>query len=119
MSFGAMQAMLPISREPVKAMITRSFLGSSCRSRLHGWIPMAIDGKSTTGEEFACRIHPASGAPTGIPCAALSAPKFFTFGRVPRGACPLARVSRALRLCFVVPAVTDIAIWRKPQNMLV
>jgi hypothetical protein len=31
---------------------------------------------------------------------------------------PSARVSR-LRLCFVVPAVTDIATWRKPQNMLV
>ena len=23
------------------------------------------------------------------------------------------------RLCFVVPAVSDIATWRKPQNMLV
>jgi hypothetical protein len=36
-------------------------LGSSCRSRSHGWIPMVIDGKSTTGEEFACRIRPAAG----------------------------------------------------------
>ena len=31
---------------------------------------------------------------------------------------PSAGVSR-LRLYFVIPAVTDIATWRKPQNMLV
>ena len=59
-----------------------------------------------------------SGIRLGFLALALSAPKFFAFGRGPCGACPLARVSR-LRLCFVVPAVTDIAIWRKPQNMLV
>ena len=115
-----MQAMLPISRELVKAVITRSFLGSSCRSRSHGWIPMVIDGKSTTGEEFSLAgFHPAAGSDWDSLRAPFSAKILCLWPGVPRGACPLARVSRALRLCFVVPAVTDIAIWRKPQNMLV
>lgn len=56
--------------------------------------------------------------PTGILALGLSAQKFVAFGPEAVRGLPLARVSR-LRLCFVVPAVTDIATWRKPQNMLV
>jgi hypothetical protein len=43
---------------------------------------MVVDGTSTTGEEFPCRIHPAA----------------------------------ELRLGFVVPANTDIAMWRSPRT---
>src|SRR6187399_426958 len=63
-------------------------LGLSCRSRSHGWIPMAADGSVDQLEIFACRIHPQAGS-AGIPCARPSLPKFFAFGRVPRGARPL------------------------------
>jgi len=42
---------------------------------------MVVDGTSTNGEKFPCRIHPAAGARTGIPWARASAPKFFAFGR--------------------------------------
>ena len=79
---------------------------------------MAVDGTVNHWRRiFACRIHPQAGLRWDS-LRAPSAPKFFAFGRVPRGAC-LLPASLGLRLCFVVPAVTDIAIWRKPQNMLV
>jgi hypothetical protein len=79
---------------------------------------MAADGSVDRWRRFfACRIRPQAGL-RGIPCARPSLPKLFAFGRVPRGRSSSARASR-VRLCFVVPAVTDIATWRKPQNMLV
>jgi hypothetical protein len=40
----------------------RVFLGSSCRSPLHGWIPMAADGSVDRWRRFfACRIHQQAG----------------------------------------------------------
>ena len=47
----------------------RVFLGSSCRSPLHGWIPMAADGSVDRWRRFfACWII-RKRDPTGIPCA--------------------------------------------------
>ena len=96
----------------------RVFLGSSCRSPLHGWIPMAADGSVDRWRRFfACRIHPQA----GLRWDSLRSPFVAKILCLRPGAArrsPSARVSR-LRLCFVVPAVTDIVTWRRPQNMLV
>jgi hypothetical protein len=100
MSFGASRRCCRLTRAS-ESGDHAVLLGLSCRSRSHGWIPMAADSSVDRWRRFfACRIHPRAGL-RGIPCAR-----------------PSASVSR-LRLCFVVPAVTDIATWRKPQNMLV
>jgi hypothetical protein len=45
-----------------------SFLWSGCRSRLHGWIPMAVDGTSAPAAQgFSPAASPRKGAPIGIP----------------------------------------------------
>ena len=82
--------------------------------RLHGWIPMIVDGRSTHWRRIPCRIHPETGLRLGFLALAPSAPKFFAFGRDAARRLPSARVSR-LRLCFVLPAVTDIVSWLSPE----
>ena len=48
--------------------VPASFLRSRCRSRLHGWIPMAVDGTSAPGAKiFPLPDTPQAGTPTGIP----------------------------------------------------
>ena len=117
MSFGALQAMLPTSREPVKAMITGS---SSARAVAPGcmagylWPPTA---RSTTGEEFfACRIPSGKRARLGFLALAF-APKLFAFGRVPRGACPLPASRGFGSVSSFRPLRTSQAA--QPKNMLV
>jgi hypothetical protein len=97
-------------------------LGSSCRSRSHGWIPMAADGSVDRRRRFfACRIHPQAGS-AGIPCARPSLPKFFAFGRVPRGARPLpasrgfGSVSSFRPLRTSQPGASPRTCWFKPTG---
>ena len=73
-----------------------SFLRSCCRSRLHGWMPMAVDGMSAPGaQEFSPAAPPVSGAPIGIPRAHAFGAKIRGFGRGAALRLPSARVSRA------------------------
>src|SRR5258708_4475151 len=73
-----------------------SFLRSCCRSRLHGWIPMAVDGTSApVAKNFPPPHPPASGAPIGIPRARAFGAKIHGSGRGAALRLPSARVSRA------------------------
>jgi hypothetical protein len=94
----------------------RVFLGFDVAPRC--WIPTAADGSVDRRRRFfACRIHPQAGL-RWVSLRSPFADKFLCLRPGASRRSPSARVSR-LRLCFVVPAVTDIATWRKPQNMLV
>ena len=82
----------------------RVFLGSSCRSRLHGWIPMAADGSVNRWRRiFACRIHPASGAPLGFLALALRR----------QNSLPSAGCRAALALC---PRLAASALFRRSSR---
>ena len=99
---------MPISRELVKAVIRRSFSARAVASgSMAGylWPPTA---RSTAGEDFSLAGSIRKRGSVGILC----------LRPVASRRSPSARISR-LRLCFVVPAVTDTATWRQPQNMLV
>ena len=92
MLFGTFQAILTGDGETDDHRVV---LDSSPRSRLHGWIPMVVDGTSTTGEEYPCRIHPAAGLRLGFLALGPSAPKFRAFGRGTGRRLSFARVSQA------------------------
>ncbi|MDF3813214.1 single-stranded DNA-binding protein [Rhodopseudomonas sp. BAL398] len=54
----------PSAEDPGAGDDRRSFPCSGCRSRLHGWIPMAVDGTSAPGaKNFPLPVSPASGDP--------------------------------------------------------
>lgn len=92
MSFGASRRCC----RPYANRCHRVFLGSSCRSSLHGWIPMAADGSVDPLEKIFRLPDPsASGAPLDSLRSPFAAKKFFAFGRVPRALalCPRLAVS--------------------------
>jgi hypothetical protein len=67
-----------------------SFSRSGCRSRLHGWIPMAVDGTSAPGaKNFPLPASPRKRGPRpAFPAHAPAAPKFTAPAGAQRCACP-------------------------------
>lgn len=78
------------TEDPGPAGDGSSFSRSGCRSRLHGWIPMAVDGTSAPGaKNFPLPVSPASGDPRPAFLAhAPTAPKFVAPAGAQRCACP-------------------------------
>jgi|APThiThiocy_ev2_2_1041544.scaffolds.fasta_scaffold18023_2 hypothetical protein len=93
----------------------RVFFGSSCRSPLHGWIPMAADGSVDWRRFFACRIHQQAGLRWDSLRAPFAAKTLCLRPGAARRS-PSARVSR-LRLSFVVPAVTDVYLAQGQEHV--
>lgn len=107
--------MLPTLREPGKVMIIGSSSARVVAPRCMAgflWPPTA----RSTGEDFSLAVSISKRGSAGIPCAHPAKILCLRPGAARRS--PSARVSR-LRFCFVVPAVTDVVTWRRPQNMLV
>jgi hypothetical protein len=110
--------MLPISRELVKAVIRRSFSARAVASgSMAGylWPPTA---RSTAGEDFSLAGSVRKRGSSGFLALALLRQKILCLRPGAARARPLP-ASRGFCSVFVVPAVTDIVTWRRPQNMLV
>ena len=108
---------MPISREPVKAVIRRSF--SVELSLPIAWLDTY--GRRRLGRPLEKIFRLPDPSASGAPRDSLRSPFAAKIVCLRPGASrrsPSASVSR-LRLCFVVSAVADIATRRKPQNMLV
>lgn len=94
------------TKDPGAGGDRRSSFRLGCRSRLHGWIPMAVDGTSAPG----AKIFPLPGFPRkrgprpAFLARAPAAPKFVAPAGAQRCACP-PLASGGLRLCFVFPAM--------------
>ena len=101
-----------------------SFLRPCCRSWLHGWIPMAVDGTSAPGaQEFSPAASPRERGPDRLPRACAFGAKIHGSGRGAALRLPSARVSRAPAL-FRLPGHYGKAIakgrsptrWRKTMR---
>jgi hypothetical protein len=95
----------PPAEDPDAGDDRRSFSRSGCCSRLHGWIPMAVDGTSAPGaKNFPLPVSPASGDPDRHSSRMRLRRQNSCSGRGAALRLPSARLWR-LRLCFVFPAM--------------
>jgi hypothetical protein len=96
---------LPTPLQWVRTAIA-NLSSSGCPYRLHGWIPLVVDGTSApAAQEFSSAGSPRRRGSDRHSSRAPSAPKFMGSGAL-RFACP-PPASRELRLCFVFPGITE------------
>ena len=91
--------------DPVVCGDRTPFSRSGCRSRLHGWIPITVDGTSAPGaKNFPLLVSPASGDPDRH-SSRMRLWRQNSWLRSGRSASLALRSLRRLRLCFVFPAI--------------